>query len=346
MKKIILSLLAVIFIIGISVFVFFFVGQPPRAEKIIFGVNFSQKHSTAMGLDWKENYTALLEDLGAKRLKLAVHWDLIEPEKDIYYFDDLEWQIQKAEENNAKIILLVGMKTSRWPECHIPGWAKNLSKKEQQIEILKMIENIVLKYKDNDVIWAWQPENEPFFPFGECSWSDENFLKEEILLIKSLDSLNRPVLVSDSGEGSFWIKAAKFGDIVGTTMYKEVWVSFSWIKTKMSFLPQSAKDFGFYFHYPYPPKFYWQKANIISKFFDKKVICVELQTEPWCQNLLYNCSLSEQEKTMSLENFKNNIEFAKKTGFDEFYLWGGEWMYWMKKTQNNPEIWDEAKKLF
>ena len=49
---------------------------------------------------------------------------------------------------------------------------------------------------------------------------------------------------------------------------------------------------------------------------------------------------------MNLEQFKKNIEFAKKTGLKEFYLWGAEWWYWMKEKQNKPEIWNEAKKLF
>ncbi len=346
MRKIILFLLAVVLFVGIILFIFFFVGQPPKAEKVVFGVNFSQKHSAALGLDWKENYNALLDDLGVKRLKIAVHWDLIEPGKDKYYFDDLDWQLAKAGDKRAKAILVVGMKSSRWPECHIPDWAKNLTKERQQEEILKMLESVVSRYRENDVVWAWQAENEPFFPFGECPWVDKNFLAEEVSLIKSLDSLGRPVLVSDSGEGSFWFQAARFGDMVGTTMYREVWVSFSWIKTKIPSLPQSAKDFGFYFSYPYPPKFYWQKTNIINKLFGKKVICVELQTEPWCPTLLYDCKLSEQEKTMNLEQFEKNIEFAKKTGISEFYLWGGEWMYWMKKTQNKPEIWEEAKNVF
>jgi hypothetical protein len=48
---------------------------------------------------------------------------------------------------------------------------------------------------------------------------------------------------------------------------------------------------------------------------------------------------------MNLEKFRKNIEFAKKTGLDEFYLWGAEWWYWLKEKQNQPEIWKEAKKL-
>ena len=92
--------------------------------------------------------------------------------------------------------------------------------------------------------------------------------------------------------------------------------------------------------------FWWRKAQLIEKIFNKKVIVVELQAEPWGPKLLYESPLEEQEKTMNLERFTANIEFAKKTGLDEFYLWGGEWWYWLKEKQNNPEIWNEAKKLF
>jgi len=40
------------------------------------------------------------------------------------------------------------------------------------------------------------------------------------------------------------------------------------------------------------------------------------------------------------------VEFAKKVGFPEIYLWGAEWWYWLKITQNHPELWDTAKELF
>ena len=84
--------------------------------------------------------------------------------------------------------------------------------------------------------------------------------------------------------------------------------------------------------------FWWRKAQLIEKIFNKKVIVVELQAEPWGPKLLYESPLEEQEKTMNLERFTANIEFAKKTGLDEFYLWGGEWWYWLKEKQNNPQI--------
>jgi len=330
MKKILKKLFLVILFLFLIFANCLFIGETKPAKEISWGVNFSQKHAQNLGLDWKETYLALLDDLGVKNLKVAAQWDLIEPEGDKFYFDDLDWQISGAEKRDAKILLVIGMKTGRWPECHIPEWAKDLSKEEQQKEILEMLREIVLRYRGSKAIRAWQIENEPFFPFGECPWVDKNFLKEEINLVKSLDQKHRQVVISDSGEGSFWIQTAQFGDIMGTTMYKKVWF----------------KQLGVYIHYPFPPTFYWRKAQIIKKLFGKETICVELQAEPWCKSLLYDCPLEEQKKTMNLEQFKKNIDFAKKTGLKEFYLWGGEWWYWLKEKQNRPEIWNEARKLF
>jgi len=325
--KMILLIFLALFLISAG---YLFLGFSFPAKEIKWGVNFSQKHTELLGLDWKETYSALIDDLGVKDIKLAAHWDLIEKEEGIYNFEDLDWQIKTAGDKGTKIFLVIGMKTPRWPECHIPGWAKGFNKEKQQEKILNLIEKIVLRYEDSKTISMWQVENEPFFPFGDCPWTDKDFLKKEIAKVKSLDRQNRKVLISDSGEGSFWFSAASFGDIVGTTMYRKVWIH----------------QLGIYLNYPFPPIFYSRKAQIIKNIFKKEVICVELQAEPWGPKLLYDSPLEEQEKTMNLTQFKKNIEFAKKTGMDEFYLWGAEWWYWMKVKQNNSEIWQEAEKLF
>lgn len=329
-KKVFKRILLVFLFLILIFLGYLFIGLAPKAEKITWGVNFSQKYAKDLGLDWKETFLALLDDLKVRNFKVAAHWDLIEPEDKEFYFDDLDWQINEVEKRGAKVFLVIGMKTTRWPECHIPDWAKDLSKKEQQEKILKILEQIVLRYGDRVSVWAWQVENEPFFPFGVCPWVDKKFVKKEVDLVKSLDPQKRPIIMADSGEGSFWIDAARFGDIPSTTMYEKVWF----------------RQIKMYIRYPLPPVFYWRKAQIIKLFFGKKVIVGELQAEPFGPKLSYDLSLAEQEKTMNLEQFKKNIEFATKTGFDTFYLWGAEWWYWMEIRQNRPEIWNEAKKLF
>ena len=327
--KKILKYLSLVFLILILLFLcYLFIGHAPAAKEITWGVNFSEKHTKNLGLDWKETFIALLDELGARNFKIAVHWDDLEPKDSEFYFDDLDWQVNELEKRDAKAFLVIGMKTTRWPECHLPNWAQNLTKKEQQEKILRMLEKLVLRYKNSKSIWAWQIENEPFFPFGICPWVDKKFLKKEIDLVRSLDE--RPIIEADSGEGSFWIDSARFGDIPATTMYKKVWF----------------RQINHYVTYPLPAVFYWRKAEIIYFLFGKKVICGELQAEPFGPKLMYDISLEEQEKTMNLERFKNNINLATKTGLDTFYLWGSEWWYWMKTKQNRPEIWNEAKTLF
>ncbi len=325
--KIILWFILLIFL---TAFCFFFVGKAKPAEKINWGATFSQKHSELLGLNWKENYLAILDDLGATHLKLIAYWDSIEKEPGNYNFSDLDWQIQEAEKRGAKVMLVMGRRVPRWPECHFPDWAKSLNEREQQEKVLALMEKIVLRYKDSSAIEYWQVENEPFFPFGECPPPDKEFLREEVNLVKSLDDKNRSVVVTESGEFPLWFKAARFGDIVGHTLYKKVWIS----------------QFKMYFTYPFPPIYYARKGWLINKLFDKKVMCVELQAEPWSPTLMYDSTLEEQNKTMNLERFKKMIQFAENIGEDSFYLWGAEWWYWMKVKHNNPEIWNQAKSLW
>lgn len=328
MKKVLKIFLKIFGVCFILIFSFLFIGWNTPPKNIHWGVVFSQRHAYYLGLNWKENYLAILDELKAKNLKLVAYWDLIEKEPGVYDFSDLDWQIKEAEKRGVKVLLVVGRRVPRWPECFIPKWAlspEDIHKKA----LLEYIAEVVKRYKDSPAIWAWQVENEPFFPFGECPRPDKQLLKKEIELVKSLDD-RHPVVVTESGEIPLWFKAARFGDIVGHTLYRKVWIS----------------ELHTYFKYPFPPVYYGRKAWLVKTIFKKPVICVELQAEPWGPVLLYDLPLKEQKKTMDLEKFVQVINFAKKTGEDTFYLWGAEWWYWMKVKHNQPQIWEEAQKLF
>jgi len=333
--KILILFLIIIFIILSAFFCYFFVGSAPVSKNITWGVDFSQTQAKSLGLDWKETYSAIIDDLGVKNIKLHTQWDLVVTKEDNYNFDDIDWQLNEVKNKGVKIIYVIGMKSGRWPECHVPVWANNLQEQQQQDELLKYIKEVVLRYKDNDAIINWQVENEPLFKFGKCpSWyyQNDNFLKKEIALIKSLDP-SRQIIISDSGEQSSWFGAAKDTDVVGITMYREVWAHIS-------------DGYGFYFKSFLSPVTYWRKALLVKEIFGKNVICIELQAEPWASKPVYLIPLQEQLKTMNPEIFEQNIKYAQNTGLDKFYLWGVEWWYWMKEKQNQPQIWDEARQLF
>lgn len=292
------------------------------------GVSFSAYYAKSIGLDWREAYAAVLDDLEAKKIRVPVYWNLAEPEKDIYNFSDLDWQIAEARKRNAEIILVVGQKVPRWPECFIPAWAQNDNEKKKS-ELLKFIFTVVERYKSEPAVKYWQVENEPFLDFGICPPLDVELLDAEIALVRNIDP-RRKIIVTDSGELSLWYQSASRADIFGTTMYRTIW----------------KKGLG-YFNYPIGPRFF-QFKHLINKIFagQNNIIVVELQGEPWIAGWTTDCALSEQFKSMNAEKLRDNVEFAKKTGFPEIYLWGAEWWYWLKTTQNHPELWDEAKILF
>lgn len=321
---ILLALLA----LAIIVVLIFSLGSRQPADKINWGVNFSQKHAQALGLDWQEAYLAILDDLGARNIRLAAHWDIIEKSPDVYDFQDLDWQIDTAATRNASIILAVGMKTPRWPECHIPAWAEKSDVKKQQEFAKEFIQKTIARYRPNKNIIAWQIENEPFFYFGECPPKDDAFFASEVAAARKADPY-RKIMVTDSGEFSSWFKAASLADIVGTTLYREAYFH----RLKM------------FLKYPLTPVFYRRKAQLVGWLYGKKAVPVEIQAEPWFQSYPLG-QPGEKNQDFTLAKFKDNIEFVRQTGFDEAYLWGAEWWYYQKTKSNEAGFWEEAKKLF
>ena len=305
-------------------------------DEIVWGVDFSEDQARHLGLDSTETYSAIINDLGVKHIKIHINWNSIEKEQGMYDFSLLDSQVQEAKENDVQLILVIGMKTGRWPECHAPEWFNHVPEDKRQEEIISYITQIVERYKNNTAILYWQVENEPLLEFGKCpQWyyqSDTTLLQAEVDAVRLLDP-SRKIIISDSGELSTWTQAATIGDIVGVTMYRSSWNA-------------TQKTFGINPYTFLSPEFYSTKAAFIRSYYQKPVIGVELQAEPWASKSLPEASLAEQEKSMNLVLFKENIEFAKQAGLHTYYFWGAEWWYWMKIKHNRPEIWSEAKALF
>jgi hypothetical protein len=304
-------------------------------EESIWGVNFSESQATYLELNPNEVYQQIIHDLGAKRIKIHVNWNATEPINNVYDFTSLDNYIKKAEENKVKLILVIGKKTGRWPECHTPSWFEGVAEEDRQAEIISYASEIVNRYKDSPAVEYWQVENEPFLEFGTCSdwyYDQETSLVEALVsTVRSIDT-ERKIIISESGELSNWTKAAELADIVGVTMYRSTWNI-------------AEKTFGINPYSFLEPAFYANKADFIRENYGKPVISIELQAEPWTSEALMDSSLEEQALSMNAELFKENVEFAKQTDLEAYYFWGVEWWYWMKTKHNQPEIWNLAKDL-
>ena len=306
-------------------------GPSYKKSELKLGTTFSVKKTQELGLDWKEVYRASLKELEIKRMRIPAYWDRVETKKDQYQWKKLDWQLEQARKNNVQVILAMGKRLPRWPECHFPSWAENMSREYWEQELLEYIKRTVNRYKDNSNIIAWQIENEPFLSsyFGKCPATKEELLDKEIGLVRKMD--DRPVIITDSGELSFWIPASGRADIFGTTMYKDTY----------------SQNLNSYVHYPITTGFFHFKKNVADIFTEPQDwIVIELQAEPWGPKLYHKLSAQERRKTMTPGKMEEMVEFAGNSGFKKLYLWGVEYWYWEKVKNNNPKYWQKAKQLF
>jgi hypothetical protein len=307
-------------------------GQVYAERELSYGATFSKKHAEwLVGERWKDNYTQALDSLGIRKLRIPAYWDEVQKnDGDHYDYADLDWMMDEAERRQAKVVMAVGYRLPRWPECHLPTWAKPLAVEDVQTKTLAYIRKTIERYKDRPGIVAWQVENEPFLRlFGECPEFDPKFLDREIALVKEID--RRPIVVTDSGELSLWVPAAKRADTFGTSMYLNTY-------------SQSLKS---YIHYPIGPGFFFFKRNLAGLFAKPaNWVVIEMQAEPWGPVSYTEMSEKEKARTMDIKKLRQMLEFGRLAGFREFYLWGVEWWYWEKEVKGNPVYWEEAKNIF
>ncbi len=291
----------------------------------VFGVTFSSSYAQELGLDWRRVYSAVLDDLGVQRLRLPVYWDDIEYAPNAYNWSDLDWMIDEAEESGVEVTLAIGRKVPRWPECYAPTFVKELDKEAQADELLAYLSELVLRYEPSSTIVRWQVENEAMFPFGECPLPDPALLDAELALVRELS--DKPIMLTVSGENDLWIDSAVPADALGVSLYRTTW-----------------NNLTGYFIYPIGPEFYRIKLVMVRPLVDT-VILSELQAEPWFKTSQTETSLDEQAKMFTVEQLWQQVELAEAVGFDEIYLWGVEWWYWMK-VQGEDAMWNATYELF
>jgi hypothetical protein len=331
MKKLIKILGWIVGIGLILALIIFILAYKPKPETISYGMSFNTPYARELGLDWQQTYDAIIDELGVRKFRLAAHWPMVEPVDGTWNFTELDYQVKRAEEVGATIIMAVGRRLPRWPECHIPDWVKTQpweAQKELQREYMK---TVVERYKDSPAIIYWQVENEPFlslFAFEHCGPLDEAFLAEEIALMKELDP-TRPILVTDSGNLGTWAGAYRHGDAFGTSVYVHFWN------------PELGQ-----FRTLLPPWFYRAKERVMALWYgEKPTYLIELSAEPWLVAPVVEVPLDIQYSRMDVQKFNDILEYAEATRYEEQYLWGAEWWYWLHK-QGEDAMWNRGKEVF
>ncbi len=296
--------------------------QPPSDPA--WGVTFSPRYARQLGLDAGEAYHWVLGDLGVKRIRLPLYWDEIERTPGVYDFSDVEWYLWDAASRGVEVTLVVGQRSPRWPECHIPAWVSP-NDAGRHAALLRYVQAVTAHLKDHPAVVRWQVENEPFFSmFGVCPQTDPDVLDAEVALARGT---GKPVQLTASGELESWVPSGRRADLLGVSLYRKSW-----------------NQWTGHVDYALPAAFYRLRTWLIRPFVESVVIS-ELQAEPWFPDLAFLQDAEMGRNLFSADDLRANAAYARKTGMPEAYFWGAEWWYFMKK-QGDPSYWDAAKQLF
>ncbi len=292
------------------------------------GVTFSIPYAKELGLNWREALTAMLDDLGIRFFRIPAYWSIIEPNRDEYNWSEIDYQMNEIAARDGSVILAVGAKLPRWPECWIPQWALHQSVRGERDARLEFIQAVVERYKDHPALAAWQVENEALFPFGICPKPSRALLKQEIQLVRQID-IRHPITTTDSGELSTWLLTGPLVDRLGVSTYRIV-----------------STFWGATWEYAFIPPYWYARHATLLKPLVKDVYVSEFQMEPWAEDSLTITPLRTQFETFSIEQMRKNFSYAERMRFNEIYFWGAEWWWWMKVKHNDDRYWETAKEFF
>lgn len=299
---------------------------PPVKDPVI-GASFSEKRARELGLDWQANFTALLDDMHITTFRLMSYWDEHEKERSVYDFSSLDWQIEEAGKRGATVSLALGLRQPRWPECHQPAWANELTGSEWKQAMYTYIETVVKRYESNPTVINWQLENEGVNQwFGLCDKPDRERLHEEYALVDKLSS--KPIWMSLSDQHGYPV-TTPVPDKYGYSVYRTVWSEKTW-------------PYKGYLTYPTPIWYHKLRGAIIKSYTGRDIYIHELQLEPWGPIDTKDMTVAEQDISMSPAKIKDNMLFAREIGAHEIYTWGSEWWYW-RKVHGDPTIWATVK---
>ena len=204
------------------------------------------------------------------------------------------------------------------------------------------------RYSHNPALYAWQVENEPFNRAGPHQWwIDSNFVHQEVLTVKRLDS--RPViltafgsfnLVVDRGSGHRGLSLSSLlgfdtdgaeqeslgsigkGDIFGLDVYNRI--GFRLLGRDL--VSSAGRD--------------WSSRATAwvgrAERQRKDAWVTELQAEPWEASPVSYA----HPKSISPRGVVTNFHAVADGGYDTVLLWGSE--YWLWRARHGDNRWVRA----
>lgn len=306
--------------------------QSVAKQPLQLGVSFIPDYAQSLGVNPQDNFDALV-DIGVDHFRLVSYWSDGERTKGVYDFSQLDWQFAKAEKAGSKIILTVGLRQPRWPECHIPEWVGDEPRRVWQPQLFDYMTAVINRYKASPSLQSYQLENEYFLKgFGTCRDFSRQRLIDEYNLVAKTDP-KHPIIVGRSNNALGTPIGKPTPDMFSISVYKRVW---------------DAGVTHRYLEYPFPAWYYGFVAGVQKIVTGKDMIIGELQAEAWPPHgqQIPKTSLAEQNKSMNADMLTKRFKYGEDTGMRGIYMWGAEYWYYRKVILHDPSLWNVAKQEF
>ncbi|MGE0542082.1 MAG: hypothetical protein AB7R89_18065 [Dehalococcoidia bacterium] len=322
-------------------------------QRVLYGVNFSCKRAEFFNQSCAELFRSILADLGVKHVRLSVYWSDVEQQPGVYDFSAVDQLLDIASTHDARVTVSIGMKAQRYPEFWFPTWLRLAAALpvDGYPEESPLVQDALFPYLEaatrhvgaHPAVEAIQVENEPFV-HTEGRWRyasgwriSREFLAREIEAVRAADDGRHPIVVSHASwqrKDNTWRWIVDHADVVAQSVY-----------TKRQRGPWPWLYIFPYRIGPFVPNLPNQARAAARE--GKEIWIGELQAEPFEMPSVDIRQISTAEaRSFSPRWLRANVELAARSRATRAYLWGVEWWAYLKDVRGEPELWEEARRLF
>ena len=307
------------------------------------GTSFTRWRAEALGLDYRPAFERVCE-MRFALVRLSASWREIAE----FGWGHLDWLMATAQAARQRVLLTVGMKALGWPEFYLPA-GLDPSDERVQRRAVDHVGNAVSRYRESEMLLAWQIENEPFNRSGPQSrWIPRAVVRREAEQVRSIDG-RRPLVITtfahfsealdraSSHEQSTWkrrlglelpaereaLAVLARGDILGTDVYRSIgWLDGEGVRRLSHAEDDQMRVIR-----------RWQR---IASEQGKRFWVTEAQAEPWEAN----SDTRANPLSVSPEAIQPLMTDLAASNVKLVLLWGCE--YWLWREQQGDARWIDA----
>ncbi len=338
------------------------------------GVNFSCQRARYLDLDCDALLAAVLDDLGARLVRLSVYWHEAEPEPGRYDWRAIERQLDAVHARGGRAVVSIGMKAQRFPEYWLPVWLRQAVSipPEELPERHPLVRRSLLAFLDaaarrlsvHPAVEALQVENEPFVNYrpnrllrwiGRERYGPGEQRSLQILFLRfGWNATTWRISDSFLAEEVATVRAAAPGTPVVLTHA-------SWLRTDRAWrtllqhgdvLGQSVytkRQLGpwpwlYIFPYRLGPLSPHLPVQARTAARQRKALWItELQAEPFEKSGMDERHTPYARYGFTPQRLTANLSLARRAGATRVYLWGVEWWAFLKARHGDDRLWQAGR---